>query len=168
MIPVFKSGLEVNKYLFDKEDLEYLKNVYGDISIQEKIWLYQNNLSEYPKCLYNDCNNPVKFIKFSRGYQKYCCKKCSALNTNQDILIKEKRLKGIEKCNLDKDIRKEMTFKMKETIKCFDKDKKNDINKKRSKTVLKIYGIDNISKLKRKNYKKQNQRKKKLICSIRD
>ena len=45
-----------------------------NISLSERIYLFQNNLVEKPKCL--QCDNKVNFIKFYKGYRKFCSVLC--------------------------------------------------------------------------------------------
>ena len=97
-----------NKYLiFYEKMIEYIGSEKYKIS--EMIWLYQNRYNKPPTCGNNICNNGVKFIKFYKGYNKYCSKKCSAVDTHRNDEIKKKRLKGIEKSNKDIPTRKSMT-----------------------------------------------------------
>jgi hypothetical protein len=122
---------------------EMFKFVVEDVFISEKVWLFQNNLSETPICSY--CSNKVKFIKFSKGYRKFCCKACAAKYTHNDINIKESRISKMLLCNYDTGIRKMMTDKANQTKSEFSHDKIVEINKKRNVTVLQKYGVDFIS-----------------------
>lgn len=59
------------------EVLEYCKDI-KDISYKQKLWHYQNQVSNLVLCANNDCNNLVKFKgRWTLGYYKYCCQKCS-------------------------------------------------------------------------------------------
>ena len=92
--------------------LEINKLVKNDkISLIEKIWLYQNNLSDVPVCLNEECNNPVRFKKFCMGYRTYCSRKCACQHTHKNEEVKKSRIRGIDKSNKDLEIRKIMTEK---------------------------------------------------------
>ena len=70
------------------EFLEYLNNNYPkELTFQEKIYWYYNNLTEFPKC--KTCGKKVKFINTRTGYQVFCSKKCS--NSNPDVINKTKQ-----------------------------------------------------------------------------
>lgn len=127
--------LEINKLI--KKD---------EISLIEKIWLYQNNLSDIPTCLNEECNNPVKFKKFCMGYRTYCSRKCACQHTHKNKEVKKLRIRGIGKSNKDPEIRKLMTEKANNTKSKFSQQKKSEILSKRQKTTLDKWGVDNISK----------------------
>ena len=56
------------------EFLEYLNNKYPGIqNFQEKLYWEANGLTEAPKCY---CGNSVVFEGFTKGYRKYCSRKC--------------------------------------------------------------------------------------------
>ena len=58
---------------------DYLLNNYPtDISFQEKIYWYFNNIHTYPLCPV--CNKRLKLINVREGYQKTCSKECSNSN----------------------------------------------------------------------------------------
>ena len=103
---------------------EYYKTIFDfvkeeNISISERIYLYQNSLEEKPKC--KICNNKVRFIKFYKGYNKYCSKKCSSIDTHKNKEIKYKRTKHLIERNNDPICRKDMTDKANKTKKEFSK-----------------------------------------------
>jgi hypothetical protein len=116
-----------------------------DISLSERIYLYQNKLTENPKCL--NCKEKVKWIKFSQGYRKFCSKSCAASYTHKDENIKRNRIKNLLICNKDEEMRKEMTLKSINTKKSFSKEKKIEINIKRKKTNFDKYGEESVSKV---------------------
>jgi hypothetical protein len=130
--------------LFYNDMLEFLGNI-GDISLSERIWLFQNRLKEIPKCL--NCENKVSFIKFYKGYRKYCSRKCSVTHTHKNESVKKKRTSKMISYNYDYDLKKKMVDKSNETKLNFSKEKKDEINNKRSETIKNLYGVDNISKL---------------------
>lgn len=122
--------------------LEFVKE--ENITLSEKIWLYQNNLAEIPKCL--NCENKVGFIKFCKGYRKYCSRRCAAIFSHKNDDIKQKRIKKMIDCNYDINIRNKMTEKSKNTKSKFTKEKNLNINNKRKETNIKKYGVENVSK----------------------
>ena len=70
---------EFYKFLMEKYPI--------DISFSERIYWYYNNITEYPKCEY--CGGRVKYIKYSKGYHKYCSSKCS--NSCPSVKSKKKQ-----------------------------------------------------------------------------
>lgn len=135
-----------------------------ELTLSEKIWLYQNGFSEKPKCL--NCDNKVSFIKFYKGYRKYCSKKCSAQHTHKNSDVKKSRLAEIRKCNADKEIRSDMTRKANLTKSRFSDKKKKDINIKRENTIKESWGVDNISKV-QKTKDKISKKLKEVLPSIK-
>lgn len=119
--------------------------VIENISISERIWLFQNGLYEIPKCKNELCNNNVAFIKFYKGYRKYCSHKCSALHTHKNIDVKRARINNMLACNYDTDKRINMTIKSNLTKSNFSDKKNEEINSKRAITNLEKYGVINIS-----------------------
>jgi hypothetical protein len=122
-------------FLFVKEE---------NISLSERIYLYQNNLEEKPKCKL--CDNKVKFIKFYKGYNKYCSRRCSAIDTHRNDVVKNKRTNHLIEKNMDPNFREYITKKSNQTKSEFSKEKKEDINEKRKQTTLIKWGVDNVSK----------------------
>ena len=145
----FKTTNGITEKLLKNKYIEYYNILMEtikekDISISERIYLYQNNMIEKPTCL--NCSNKVKFIKFYKGYNKYCSRKCSAINTHKNLDTKLKRTKHLIELNSNKEKRKEMTNKANNTKLHFSIEKKDNINNKRISTNLEKYGVDNISK----------------------
>jgi len=140
----------ITEFKLKKENLEFFNKIFDkikidNISLSERIWLYQNKLIEPPFC--PNCGiNKLKFKKFYIGYYKYCSKKCAAEYTHKDICIKNKKIKKLLECNNDATIRKNMTLKSIETKNNFSIEKKKRINEKRRKTNIDRYGVDIISK----------------------
>lgn len=55
---------------------KYLNENYAFLeSFQERMYWYYHKLNKKPVC--GNCKGPVRFVRFSTGYQEYCCKKCS-------------------------------------------------------------------------------------------
>ena len=113
------------------------------ISLSERMWLYQNNLSEAPKC--GNCEEKVAFIKFYKGYRKYCSRKCAVTDTHKNEEVSKSRISKMRECNFDSEKRKEMTRKSSETKSAFDESKNEEINKKREITNIEKWGVANIS-----------------------
>ena len=148
-IPFFKTTANITDKFLIKNYPDYYYILFNSIKeinipISERIYLYQNNLTEKPCCL--NCNNKVKFKKFYIGYAKYCSKKCAATHTHQNTDIKEKRIKALSDSNSNIDIRNEMTRNMKISKSLFTDTQKFNIQEKRRNTTLVKYGVDNISK----------------------
>ena len=144
----FSSTKNITEKLLKDKYPDYYKEMMDfiiddELPISEKIWLFQNNLKSIPKCI--NCENDVKFIKFYKGYRKYCSKSCSAIDTHKDVNIKNARLTNMLSCNYDKDLRKEMTEKSNITKSNFDSTKRNEINQKRGNTNFEKYGVYFIS-----------------------
>ena len=67
------------------EFLEHVNSKYYQLdNFQERLHWYANDLKEKPKC--EVCGNPVVFEGFTKGYRKYCSRKC----LNSDPNKKEK------------------------------------------------------------------------------
>jgi hypothetical protein len=117
-----------------------------DISISERIWLFQNGLYKIPSCTNESCVNDVLFIKFSRGYRKYCSRKCAAIDTHKNEDIKTSRINKMLESNYDSDRRISMTEKANLTKSNFSDIKNKEINNKREITNLLKWGVNNVSK----------------------
>jgi hypothetical protein len=122
---------------------EFIEN--RDISIVEKIWLYQNGIKNPPKC--KNCGDNVKFIKFSKGYNKFCSRKCSTIFSHKNVLVKNKRVYKLLEYNKDVNIKKSMVEKANDTKSKFTQDKKDEIKKLRSETNIERYGFPIISQV---------------------
>lgn len=135
--------------------IKYLPNLYNFLlncdgeSLSEKIFLLEN---EKGVCY---CGQNVKFLSISRGYRKFCSKKCS---NNDAELIKAKSIKYKETCNnlygFDNSSNSKIVInKIKES-----KSKLNYsiINYKSKNTFLDKYGVDNPSKSSIIKEKKKN------------
>ena len=74
------------------EFYNYIQNTYdNNLSFQEKLYFFYNNLTEKPVC--KNCGKPVKFINCQTGYAQFCCKKCSNANTDKQEKTKQSCLK---------------------------------------------------------------------------
>lgn len=76
------------------EFLEFLNDKYKDtqLTFQEKLYWYFNNITEKPKCKY--CGGETRFENALKGYREYCSYKC--LNSDPD------KKKKVEKTCLEK------------------------------------------------------------------
>ena len=119
----------------------------NNMKLGELVYLYENEIYQLPVCF---CGEKVKFIKYSKGYNKFCSKSCSAKHSHMNSEIKQKRLIGLNRSNSDPKMREKMTQKSIETKKSFSVAKKLEINKKREKTTLDKYGVKNIATLSKK------------------
>ena len=147
-IPFFKTTNFITEKYLKSNYLDYYKLILDyvkedNISISERIYLYQNNLTEKPRCL--NCSEKVKFIKFYKGYRKYCSRRCSAFDTNKNEDIKMSRIINLTECNSDPIKRKEMTDKANKTKLLKSNEDIEISNKKRRDTNLKKWGVENIS-----------------------
>lgn len=65
------------------EIIEYCKDI-NNLSYKQKLWHYQNQLPTIMVCANKSCNNKVNFKgKWTTGYYKYCCQKCSIEEVEQ-------------------------------------------------------------------------------------
>ena len=66
---------------------KYLNEKYGFLdSFQERMYWYYHRLDTKPVC--GNCKGPVRFVRFSTGYQEYCCAKCANSSTKKIESIK--------------------------------------------------------------------------------
>ena len=149
MEPFFKTSNGISDKFLKNNYPEYYDNIFilvneSEISLSERIYLYQNKLTERPKCA--NCTNKVKFIKFYKGYRRFCSSSCSATHTHKDPEVKKKRILSIIESNNDPSKRIVMTNKSCATKKGFSEERKLDIRKKRENTCIEKYGVTNISK----------------------
>ena len=145
----FKTTVGITENFLKKNHNDYyniiMKYVQEEnISISERIYLYQNNMFEKPYC--KNCNNKVKFRKFYKGYNKFCSKTCSAVFTHKDNDIKKKRIEKMLSINLDPVEKSILTKKSNNTKLSFSDENKRVINNKRMLTNIEKYGVDNVSK----------------------
>ena len=162
----FKNFANITEDFIKNNYPEYYNELFSfvkenNIKISERVYLFQNNMINKPKCI--NCDNNVNFIKFSIGYRNFCSKKCAALYTHKNPEIKEKRIKSLFVSNNNPDIRKNMTNKLINTISEYSEEKKLNIVDKRKSTVLNKYGVDNISKDKNINDIKSKKTKLTMI-----
>lgn len=141
------------------------KNYPEDISFQEKLYWYINNIDTYPLC--PTCGKRLKLINTRTGYQKYCTKKCSNSNPDKKELankIMQERWGGFG--NASKAIKERVTQTnlKRYGVECVfqDKNKQEQIKqtiieryggqgnaseilkKKQQKTLMERYGVNNI------------------------
>ena len=142
------------------EFYEYLLNKYSsDLSHSERLYCFYNNLDTKPVC--KECGCPVKFVSVNRGYQQFCCIKCS--NRNKD---------KIEKIISNKDY-KEIYHKVKKTkLEKYGDENYNNCESTKI-TCERLYGGQgNSSEILRQRYKQSciekwgvdNPMKNKNIC----
>jgi hypothetical protein len=140
----FKNFANITEDFIKNNYPEYYNELFSfvkenNIKISERVYLFQNNMINKPKCI--NCDNNVNFIKFSIGYRNFCSKKCAALYTHKNPEIKEKRIKSLFVSNNNPDIRKNMTNKLINTISEYSEEKKLNIVDKRKSTVLNSAGF---------------------------
>lgn len=143
------------------EFLEFLNKKYKDaqLTFQEKLYWYFNNIVEKPKCKY--CGGETKFENALKGYREYCSYKC--LNSDPD------KKKKVEKTCLEKFGTKapaqnrSVVYKMEQTNLRRYGVKNAMQNKNIAEKSHKIYidkygGLGNSSKIIREKYKETTQK----------
>ncbi len=124
-------GLISGRYRFKNEDWieNNLPNLHFFInglcvgkSWKEKLFHYKNGIS-IPKC---ECGKDLEFISLSKGYRKYCSKKCQAGSQKSK---NARRDTCISKYGVDNPMRSDL------------------IKKNYTESILDKYGVDNIGKL---------------------
>lgn len=139
--------LDKNKKLNGKSS--FLKEVLSFYTIQDIYNIYYEITTPIcPICK----KNQLKFLSFSKGYTKFCSKKCE-VNNPERLKKFSDTFKNKSKEEIDK-----ITLKRKRTnLKNNGSENYNNINKK-IKTTLKKYKVENISQLE-KTKKKVKQTK---------
>lgn len=121
-----------------------------DIPFNQKVYLLYNDIKDVPKCV---CGNNTIFFNFSKGYSKYCSKKCSY---SKERTLKIKKTKK-ERYNNETYVNPKKAIKTKK-----EKYENNyyDLNKFKE-TSLKKYGEEHPMKSKKiKEKLKKNMFKK--------
>jgi len=79
--PLFSKtvGLDQESFVYLFSLIHYTDFLSKDASIKERIYCILKDFKEPLLC--PNCNNPVRFISYSSGYNKYCSTKCAAINT---------------------------------------------------------------------------------------
>ena len=123
------------------EFLEYLNELYNDIPLKEKLYLYKNNMDKVPTC--HICGNPVKFINGIKGYCKYCSSKCSNGDPNKKELTKLNNIKkyGIENPSQLKEVKEKKKQTCLKNYGVEHPSQSNEIKEKKKQTCLKNYGV---------------------------
>lgn len=71
---------KTNRHILDAIN-EYNTFCSGDYSICQKVYNIINDISAFPKCKNENCNNQLsssyQFDGINRGYHDYCCPKCA-------------------------------------------------------------------------------------------
>ena len=119
---------------------EYVKNNFLGDSFNEKLYCYFHNIKEQQVCVV--CNSNVKFISFTKGFSKYCSKKCVYKSEE----IANKKRETLHKNYGDKfgDFMKNKIKKKYGVENVFQLD---NIKQKIKKTNLEKYGVENVRKL---------------------
>lgn len=69
------------------EFLEYINSKYPHLdNFQERLYWDAHGLTEYPKCY---CGAPVVFQGFTKGYRKYCSRKCMNADPNKKETVRQ-------------------------------------------------------------------------------
>lgn len=129
------------------EFYEWLLEKYKD-SPQDKfpayLYMYFNGLEQTPKCPV--CGNPVPFLSYDRGFQKYCSLKCS---NNDPEVIKKKEQTSLERYGTTKPQQSEtVKQKSRETsLRLYggQGNESKSIREKQTQTMLDLYGVECFS-----------------------
>ena len=121
---------------------KYLQNRYSYFTTYTEviycIFHHYNDIGK--KC--SVCGKPLKFIKFSFGYAKYCCNECSKIGRSKKFSENWHK-----KYNTQEKIQERIN-KIKQTkLKIYNDENYNN-NKKCKETWIKNYGVDNPQKSK--------------------
>lgn len=100
-------------------------------SWKEKLYLYINDLKSVPSCY---CGSKLDFLSISKGYRKYCSKKCLSNDPN---LIKKRENTCISRYGTKNPM------------------ESDSIKLKFKESILEKYGVDNISKVSEVKEKKR-------------
>ena len=94
------------------EFLEYINTKYKHLNnFQERLYWDAHQLTEVPTCY---CGNPVIFEGFTKGYRKYCSRKCMNSDPNKKAAVRTtclERYGGPSPCSS-----KEIMAKMEKTL----------------------------------------------------
>ncbi len=130
-------------------DLWSIVSNYTDIKIsfKEKFYLYENKMSELPKC---ECGGDLKFIDMISGFRRFCSKKCML---NSEEIKSNKKKTCIEKYGVDNPSKSnEIKNKVKETnLEKFGVEyplQSEEILSKLKSDSIRKWGVDNPSKIK--------------------
>lgn len=126
-----------------------------NIKFKEKFYLYENSLSNIPKCV---CGNDLKFIDMVNGYREFCCRECMY---NSDEVKKRKIITNMERYGVDNPSKLEI---IKDKVKKTNNGKFGvdyplqsiDIINKSKGIFASKYGVDNPSKIKEIRHKAEN------------
>lgn len=131
------------------EEIEYLQTEFPWCNtMQEAVFCLKENISEQPKCQYENCIENSTFMP-RKGYNKGCCKSHTT------------KLNNLEKYGVENvKQHKEFIEKAKETYHSKSDEEKRNIQKKKEESMLKKYGVKNPSysdKVKNKISKKNRE-----------
>ena len=133
---------ELNFNLWEK-----INNIDLDISFKEKFYLFENSLTDIPKC---ECGNYVKFIDMMNGYREFCSRRCVY---DSEKIKNQRKETCIDKYGVDNQSKVE-EFRdkvVKTNIGKYGHEwatKSDDIKNKIKETCIDKYGVDNPSKVK--------------------
>ena len=147
----------------------FLKQKFENISYDEMIYLYKNNLQQVGVC--RVCGKPTRLINKTAGYRQYCCSKCSNADPNK---ISKQQQTNLDKYGVSNPSQlKEIKKKKKDTCDRHYKGgySSSEIRSKREQTCLEKYNdknFKNITKIKQtklerygdENYTNQEKREK--------
>jgi len=132
----------ISKYVLKNGKL--IKNSLSVFNLKEiEVYLIYHEMS-IPRCSNSNCSNEVNFVSFSRGFHKFCSKKCSA---NSSETKKQRQLTNIEKYG-DSEIfhtknfnhKKEQTLKERYSVNHYSKT--DEYKAKMKETCLERFGVE--------------------------
>ena len=146
----------------------FLKQKFENMSYDEMIYLYKNNLQQVGVC--RVCGKPTKLINKTAGYRQYCCSKCSNADPNK---ISKQQQTNLDKYGVSNPSQlKEIKEKKKDTCNKHYRGgySSSEIRSKREQTCLEKYNdknFKNITKIKQtklerygdENYNNQSKSK---------
>lgn len=124
-----------NKFPDEYKKIENFNVNFNGIKWGQKLYNYINDIQSHPICI---CGNCVKFIKFGKGYNKYCSSKCRYNDENLKNKIKDS---FINKYGVDNPLKSEK------------------IKEKRKLNFIEKYGVEHQSQI---EFIKEKKRKTNL------
>lgn len=100
------------------EFFEYLEQTYPDLTHNERLYWYYNNITTRPVC--NECGKETAFMNFRAGYREYCSNTC--VNKSKDVTAR----------------------KQETNIRKYGEDYGKVFHEKMKETCLERYGVENV------------------------
>jgi hypothetical protein len=156
----FKNGKPTNGiYYALSKNPEMLNELKSNIpfgfykNLSEMLYLYCNNIKTYPKC---KCGNPLKFIKYGKGYTKTCekksCKTYYRSNLRSGKALSEETKRKISQSKKGKALSEETKRKISQSKLNVKMNLSDEEILRRKNLAIKNFGIG--TKINKKNLKK--------------